>query len=64
MDSLNIMMHKDDVKTLTRNLLTFDTLKRDAGMNLLIAYDEDDIQILSGLSQGDVHFLCSKPNGG
>lgn len=44
--SLNIVMQSDRVRTLTGILLTFDTLKRDAEIKLLIACDEDDIQVI------------------
>ena len=42
--SLNLVMNKDGAKTLTGILCTFDTLKRDAEIKLLIGCTEKDIQ--------------------
>ena len=44
--SLNILMNEDQRKTLTGILCTFDTLKRDAEMKLLVACSTEDIQII------------------
>jgi inorganic pyrophosphatase len=44
--SLSIMMNKEAVKRLTGILCTFDTLKRDAEIKLLVACSEKDIQII------------------
>jgi inorganic pyrophosphatase len=52
--SLNTMM--DDRKTLTGILCTFDTLKRDAEVKLLIACTEKDIQVIRDFHK-DMHTL-------
>lgn len=44
--SLNIVVENQNVKTLTGILCTFDTLKRDAEIKLLIGCTEKDIQII------------------
>jgi hypothetical protein len=44
--SLNTVMNKDRVKTLTGILCTFDTLTRDAEIKLVIGCNENDIQLL------------------
>jgi inorganic pyrophosphatase len=44
--SLNPVMDNARVKTLTGILFTFDTLKRDAEIKLLIGCTEEDIQII------------------
>jgi len=44
--SLNTMMNKDGKKILTGILCTFDRLKRDAEIKLLIGCNEKDIQII------------------
>jgi inorganic pyrophosphatase len=44
--SLNSVMNKEGGKTLTGILCTFDTLKRDAEIKLLIGCTEEDIQII------------------
>src|SRR6476659_8516016 len=44
--SLNSAMNKQRVKTLTGILCTFDTLKRDAEIRLLIGCTEEDIQVI------------------
>ena len=44
--SLNLVMNKDGAKTLTGILCTFDTLKRDAEIKLLIGCSEKDIQVI------------------
>jgi inorganic pyrophosphatase len=44
--SLNTVVNKDSVKTLTGILCTFDTLKRDAEIKLLIECSAEDIQII------------------
>ncbi len=44
--SLNIMMNKNSAKMLTGILCTFDTLKRDAEIKLLVECTEEDIQTI------------------
>jgi len=44
--SLNSVMNKQSAKTLTGILCTFDTLKRDAEIKLLLGCTEDDVQII------------------
>ena len=44
--SLNKVMDEEERKTLTGILCTFDTLKRDAEIKLLIACSAEDIQII------------------
>ena len=44
--SLNSVMNKKSTKTLTGILCTFDRLKRDAEIKLLIGCTEEDIQII------------------
>ena len=44
--SLNSVMNKESVKTLTGILCTFDTLKLDAEIKLLIGCTEKDIQVI------------------
>ena len=44
--SLNSLMDKQGAKTLTGILCTFDTLKRDAEIKLLIGCSEEDIQVI------------------
>jgi inorganic pyrophosphatase len=44
--SLNSVMNKESMKTLTGILCTFDTLKRDAEIKLLIDCTEEDIQVI------------------
>ncbi|HEU4745592.1 MAG TPA: inorganic diphosphatase, partial [Anaerolineales bacterium] len=44
--SLNTVVNKDSVKTLTGILCTFDKLKRDAEIKLLIECSIEDIQII------------------
>jgi len=44
--SLNSVMNKQSAKTLTGILCTFDTLKRDAEIKLLLGCIEDDVQII------------------
>ena len=44
--SLNTLMNEDGLKTLTGILCTFDTLKRDAEIKLLIACNTEDIQTI------------------
>ena len=44
--SLNSVMNHESMKTLTGILCTFDTLKRDAEIKLLIGCTEEDIQII------------------
>jgi inorganic pyrophosphatase len=44
--SLNSVMKEESVKTLTGILCTFDTLKRDAEIKLLIGCTEENIQVI------------------
>jgi inorganic pyrophosphatase len=44
--SLNTVMNKNHVKTLTGILCTFDTLKRDAEIKLLVECSVEDIQVI------------------
>ena len=44
--SLNTLMNNDNPKTLTGILCTFDTLKRDAEIKLLIGCSDNDIQVI------------------
>ena len=44
--SLNSVMNHESMKTLTGILCTFDTLKRDAEIRLLIGCTEEDIQVI------------------
>ena len=44
--SLNSVMNHESMKTLTGILCTFDTLKRDAEIKILIGCTEEDIQII------------------
>jgi inorganic pyrophosphatase len=44
--SLNMVMSRQDKKTLTGILCTFDTLKLDAELKLLIGCSEQDIQVI------------------
>ena len=44
--SLNSVVDNTNVKTLTGILCTFDTLKRDAEIKLLIGCNEDDIPVI------------------
>ncbi|HEY9528923.1 MAG TPA: hypothetical protein VIR02_17675 [Anaerolineales bacterium] len=44
--SLNTLMNEDERKTLTGILCTFDTLKRDTEIKLLLACSAEDIQII------------------
>jgi inorganic pyrophosphatase len=44
--SLNTLIKKNDAKILTGILCTFDTLKRDAEIKLLIGCNEKDIQVI------------------
>lgn len=44
--SLNTVMDKNGTKTLTGILCTFDTLKRDAEIKLLIECSAEDIQVI------------------
>jgi inorganic pyrophosphatase len=49
--SLNTVVNKDSVKTLTGILCTFDKLKRDAEIKLLIECSVEDIQIIRDFHQ-------------
>jgi inorganic pyrophosphatase len=50
--SLNTAMDRANVKTLTGILCTFDTLKRDAEIKLLIGCSEKDIQTIRVFHEG------------
>ena len=54
--SLNSVMNKESVKTLTGILCTFDTLKRDAEIKLLIGCTKKDIQIIQDFHK-EMHTL-------
>jgi inorganic pyrophosphatase len=54
--SLNSAMDKRGAKTLTGILCTFDTLKRDAEIKLLIGCSEEDIQVIQEL-HNEMHTL-------
>jgi inorganic pyrophosphatase len=54
--SLSTMMNEEAVKRLTGILCTFDTLKRDAEIKLLVACSEKDIQIIRDF-HGKMHTL-------
>lgn len=54
--SLNIVMNKDHVKTLTGILCTFDTLKRDVEIKLLVECSTEDIQVIRDFHK-DMHTL-------
>jgi hypothetical protein len=49
-------MNREDAKTLTGTLFTFDTLKRDAEMKLLIECSKTDNQIIRDFHK-DMHIL-------
>ncbi len=49
--SLNPLEHKKGAKTLTGILCTFDRLKRDAEIKLLIGCNEEDVQIIRNFHQ-------------
>ena len=55
--SLNTVMNTQSAKTLTGILCTFDTLKRDAEIKLLIGCTEDDVQIIRNFHQPKMHLL-------
>jgi hypothetical protein len=54
--SLNTLMNKNGTKMLTGILCTFDTLKRDAEIKLLIGCSEEDVQIIRDFHK-DMHTL-------
>ena len=54
--SLNTVIHENIAKTLTGILCTFDTLKRDAEIKLLIGCNENDIQVIRDFHR-DMHTL-------
>jgi hypothetical protein len=54
--SLNTMMSDNNPKTLTGILCTFDTLKRDAEIKLLIDCSADDVQVIRDFHK-DMHTL-------
>jgi inorganic pyrophosphatase len=54
--SLNTLMKKDSAKTLTGILCTFDTLKRDAEIKLLLGCIEGDVQTIKVFHQ-EMHTL-------
>ena len=61
---LGSLNHHGQHKTLTGILCTFDTLKRDAEIKLLIGCTEEDIQIIQRFPQRNAYTLHPKPNGG
>ena len=54
--SLSTVMSKDGSKKLTGILCTFDRLKRDAEIKLLIVCNEDDLQVIRDFHQ-DMYML-------
>jgi inorganic pyrophosphatase len=54
--SLNAELNKESTKTLTGILCTFDTLKRDAEIKLLIGCTEVDVEIIRGFHK-EMHML-------
>jgi inorganic pyrophosphatase len=54
--SLNTVMNEATAKTLTGILCTFDTLKRDAEIKLLVDCSANDIQVIRDFHQ-DMHTL-------
>ena len=54
--SLNTVINKDKMKTLTGILCTFDTLKRDAEIKLLMECSTEDIQVIREFHK-DMHTL-------
>jgi inorganic pyrophosphatase len=54
--SLSTVMSKDGSKKLTGILCTFDRLKRDAEIKLLIGCNEDDLQVIRDFHQ-DMYML-------
>jgi inorganic pyrophosphatase len=54
--SLNTVMNNDNPKTLTGILCTFDTLKRDAEIKLLVGCSDNDIQVIRDFHK-DMHTL-------
>ena len=54
--SLNSMMNNNNQKTLTGILCTFDTLKRDAEIKLLVDCSADDIRVIRDFHK-DMHTL-------
>jgi inorganic pyrophosphatase len=59
--SLNTETNKDNVKTLTGILCTFDTLKRDAEIKLLIGCNEADIRIIRYFLDGMATLYIPNP---
>jgi inorganic pyrophosphatase len=55
--SLSTAMDKERPKTLTGILCTFDRLKRDAEIKLLVGCTEDDLQIIRNFHQPKMHLL-------
>ncbi|MGB8984849.1 MAG: hypothetical protein WCC12_23495 [Anaerolineales bacterium] len=55
--SLSTMVNKERTKTLTGILCTFDTLKRDAEIKLLIGCTEGDVQTIRSFHQPKMHML-------
>lgn len=55
--SLNTTMNRIDAQTLTGILCTFDTLKRDAEIKLLLGCTQEDIQIIRSFHQSKMHIL-------
>ena len=54
--SLNTVMNDPHVQTLTGILCTFDTLKRDAEMKLLVDCNAEDVQVIRDFHK-DMHTL-------
>ena len=59
--SLNRVTNKEATKTLTGILCTFDTLKRDAEIKLLIGCSETDIQVIRDFHKDMYTLYISNP---
>jgi inorganic pyrophosphatase len=59
--SLNRRTNNEDAKTLTGILCTFDTLKRDAEIKLLIGCSETDIQVIRDFHKDMYTLYISNP---
>ena len=59
--SLNRLTNNEDAKTLTGILCTFDTLKRDAEIKLLIGCSETDIQVIRDFHKDMYTLYISNP---
>lgn len=59
--SLTIVMNKDNPKMLTGILCTFDTLKRDAEIKLLLGCTKEDVQTIKTFHQDMYTLYISNP---